>query len=124
MYGAVQQALRSAPGQGHAIGGQPLLEVVAVPGQAVDGADRGLHRTLAGLGGEQAVSDRGQKLVDVGQLDAGARLHDEIEVVVLGVPRLWPRRVSADVEVVVLVELMARVEMEHRHTQVQRRQKP
>src|SRR6185295_6639022 len=79
---------------------------------------------FAGFRGEQAVADGGQQLVDVGQLDAYAGPHDEVQVVVLGVPRRGARRIPADTEVVVLVQLMAGVEVEYCRTQAQRRQQP
>ena len=54
--------------------------------------------------------------------DAGA--DDQVQVVVLGVPGGLSRCEPADVEVEVLIEFMAGVEMEHRGAQPQRRQQP
>ena len=54
--------------------------------------------------------------------DAGA--DDQVQVVILGVPGGPPRCEPADVEVEVLIEFMAGVEVEHRGAQPQRRQQP
>ena len=93
-------------------------------GQAVDGRERPPHRLLADLGSQQAVPNRLQQLVDVGQIHPGVGANLEIEVMVFGTPHGRTGRVFADVEVVVVVAFVAGVEMKDRRPQTQRRQQP
>src|ERR1700733_3636876 len=110
---------RAAPGEVHPLGGQPTLQVVVVSGQAVDGADHPSYRLLADLGRQQAVPNRIQQFVDVGQVqpDVGANL--EIEVMVFGTPHSRTWRVFADVEVVVMVAFVTGAEVKDRRPQPQ-----
>ena len=55
-----------------------------MPGQAVYRGHGRLNRPFAVFWGQQTVADGGQQLIDVGQLNAVAGPHREVEVVVLG----------------------------------------
>src|SRR5215212_228452 len=80
--------LRFAPGQFQAVAVKPTLEVIAVSGQSLDGAQRAANRLLADPGREQPVPHCRQEFVDVLHLHALAGAHHEVEIVVLGVPNL------------------------------------
>ncbi|MDT5012465.1 MAG: excinuclease subunit [Mycobacterium sp.] len=95
-----------------------------MPSQAVHRRDRAPDRMLGDFGGQQAVPDGVEQFVDIGELDSVALAHQQIDVVVLGMPGRRARRVGSDVEVVVVVLLVTRVEVEYAGTQAQRRQKP
>ena len=93
---------------------QPTLEVVPVTGQAVNRGDRGMHRLSSDFRGQLAVLHRHRQLVYVDQSHVTTRPHDEVEIVVLGRPHVSEPGEPTDVEVVVLVALVAGVEVEDR----------
>src|ERR1700761_5440002 len=101
-----------------------MLQVVAVSGQSVDGRDRPSYRPLADLGRQQAVPNRFQQLVDVGQGHPGVGANLEIKVVVFGTPYGSTGRVFTDVQVIVVIAFVAGVEMKDRRPQTKRWQQP
>ncbi|KMO73706.1 UvrABC system protein B [Mycolicibacterium obuense] len=95
-----------------------------MPGERLHGLHRGVDGTLGVAGVEEAVAERCDEFVDIGDVDPAAGAQHQVEVMVFAYPELRAGRVDADVEVEVLVSFMAGMEMEDGHPQVQRRQQP
>src|ERR1700758_1929531 len=60
----VGKLLRRAPGELHAVAGQPSGEVITVAGEAVDGFHGVSHRPFGDVRSQQAVANGIQQLVD------------------------------------------------------------
>ena len=108
------------------IGHQQRVEVIVRP-RNVDRktyGDRGRDGLLGARRVQQTCRHGGHQFVDVQQRDVPAGTQHQIKVVILGQPHVRAGGVPADIEVEVLIELVTRVEVEHRGPQVQRRQQP
>src|SRR5690606_13552449 len=101
-----------APAQRDLSSGEPSVQVVPVRGEGrcgrrrrVDGVDRVLFR-------DQPLSGRGDQLVGVDQLDVLAGTQHQVQIEITGRPRVTVDVDLHDVEIEVLVALVARGEVE------------
>jgi len=90
--------------------------------EAGDGRDSGPQRLLRGPGGQQAVPVRFQQFVDVDEFGDPAGADHQVQVVILGLPAVHADGDGGDVEIVVLIAFVARIEMKDVGAQIQRRQ--
>ena len=90
--------------------------------EASDGRDSGPQRLLCGPGRQQAVPVRFQQFVDVDEFGDPAGADHQVQVVILGLPAVHADGDGGDVEIVVLIAFVARIEMKDVGAQIQRRQ--
>ena len=95
---------------------------MTVRSKACDGRDSGPQCLLCGLGRQQAVPVRLQQFVDVDEFGDPAGADHQVKVVILGLPAVCADGDGANVEVVVLITFVPRIEVKDVGAQTQRRQ--
>ena len=93
-------------------------------GEAFDGGGGASERSRGRVSGHQAILVGLEQLVDIDEVGTATGAHHDVEVVVFGLPALRADADLGDVEIEILIALVARVEVEDAGSQAQLRQQP